>query len=562
MNANEFVSYFNSATEILNLNEKIEVHGNVVLNKSNFTALNLLFLSNITFNNDLIFDSVILPYHVSLINCTIKGKLFVSVNEFVRLENKEGAGFYITKSNVRSVIFKDCKIQYGLKLHSNSSIGELEITNCNFEDELSLWKNEEISFFDIKNSTIPSCLIHEGNTIEHTSIIDSEAQRLDIYANNFLLSFVIRVLNVKNTHIFQNNFDCPYHIIDISCSHNLRLENNTSNKNNHLSIKEANSILITAGKELKGLVVNKNPNSVNPINIKFNTSHDSVGNYVFTGLNINSFQITGVLNGILTLRNLKVLSFEVRSLFNYGQIAISNLNTHSDKQNSKLILYSSILGDCALFDTNLDIFSNISIQSTQLSNIKSVQTKWFHPNKLNNDLVQNKNTYSLNREIYRQLKLAMTAQADTIQALEFKNLEMAEYMKELKSKPIRNWKECSDVILMFLNRSNSYGINWIKPALLAVLYTAICYLAMSSVFYSNNLEIINPECGKITNFIIYTWSNKTRFFQLLDPTFKVSEVFGESSNLTFSLYAWATILKIGVAYLIFQTIAAFRKYLK
>lgn len=557
MKAVDFIAYFDGSETEIKLGEKHQEVSEIIrLNKENFLHEGKIFISNYTFRAPFFLEGIMLN-HIVFNNC-----IFIAGLHFQSVTNtRNGSEIRISGCDIGTLEFNNCQFSRYFTIFDNK-IDHINIYNhCKF-GLVNISENKNIGSLYVSQSNLNELFIVKNESASSINLIEKSNIKNIIIKQNHI-EHILTINDIENNQIIieENHVNKSFSIDGIKSSLRIDLKNNITTNYCSIEINNTNSILFSGGSNSSGLTVKKGDHHTQPCTIKMECNDNTKGLFSFVGLSIKSFQLVGTIrNTEINLDSLYISSLELRGVNNYGQISINDIHPYIDY--SKIIFFKSDLGNLTLFNCDLDGFNSILIDSVHLTELKAIQTKWFNPGKLNNEDNLTIRRTILNREIYRQLKLAMTAQADTIQALEFKNLEMAEYMKELKTKPIRNWKECSDVILMFLNRSNSYGINWIKPALLAVLYTAICYLAMSSVFYSNNLEIINPECGKITNFIIYTWSYKTRFFQLLDPTFKVSEVFGASSNLTFSLYAWATLLKIGVAYLIFQTIAAFRKYLK
>lgn len=553
MKAEDFISYFDGSKSEIILREKYEDVSEVIkLNKENFRHKGQIFISNFTFHSPFILKDIQIN-HISFKKCIFKAGLSF---EGIKCNDIE-----ILECDINSLEFNKCQSHRYMPILENK-IGLINIYNyCEF-GLVNISGNKNISIFYISQSNLSELNFVKNESVSSINLIEkSNITKVTIKQNQIEHNLTVNEIENNQLLIDENHFNKYFKISGIKFSEIIEFKNNTTNDYCSLETNNTTTIRLTGGSNASGLLITQGPHHTEPCIIKLDCNDDTKGRFSFIGLSIKSFQLIGTIrNAEINLDSLKVASLSFRGVNNYGQITLSDI--HSCLEKSKIILYRSTLGNLTLFNCNLDEFNSIEVDSVHLTNLKAIQTKWFNPSKLNNEENLATTRVLLNREIYRQLKLAMTAQADNVQALEFKNLEMAEYMKELKTKPIRNWKEFSDLVLMFLNRSNSYGVNWIKPALLAIFYTAFCYLVMSFIYYLNNPQIMNPECGNTNNFLMYTWQNKTRFFQLLDPTFRLSEVFGYPSNLTFGLYAWATILKIGVAYLVFQTIAAFRKYLK
>lgn len=350
---------------------------------------------------------------------------------------------------------------------------------------------------------------------------------------------------------------------------NLQLEDNTTKNQLEItcdSSTKIDNIVISGGDYGHGLVINGSLEFKSIERINYTSSQKNIGPFYFNNLYLDWFILEGtVSNSSIVLNNILLSDLTIRNLFNYGVISISGLICKPN-ENDKLEIQNSSLGNFEIMSCDFSLFTQVEIVKSSLVTLKTIQTTWFEPNNLNKLYPISIDSLRTKREVYRQLKQAMSGQGDTIQSLEFKSLEMHEYKKELLLLPISNWnwKHISDRLIMFMNQSNNFGLNWIKPVILAVLFTFFTYIILSSIIFFKNPILFDNQCGLLYNLGVYLIQYKHRFFLLLDPIFKLKDVFECDKNCYFTSieYFFAFIQRIVIAYFIFQTIAAFRKYLK
>ena len=210
-------------------------------------------------------------------------------------------------------------------------------------------------------------------------------------------------------------------------------------------------------------------------------------------------------------------------------------------------------------NSSLEKFKKVTIINSNLINLITSNVKWFKKIDNPNDEKNQEFITSNSKEVYRQLKHSLEKQGSKIDALKFKTLEMKEYKKELAIKKSSK----SDRIILWLSQSNNYGTNWLKPISIALGITLLAYILII-IGVSRKLSFnfnFSEESFKLTFTELGTHS--CTFFQLLNPTHYLNRVFPNPSyELGVFVYFIDYLLKIMLAYLIFQTITAFRKFIK
>ena len=209
--------------------------------------------------------------------------------------------------------------------------------------------------------------------------------------------------------------------------------------------------------------------------------------------------------------------------------------------------------ESATFKKGLDIsrsnfndkvnFWNIEIEESGeqyiFNNLKSVKY-------VNDFEVQDKTPtiYKQFRETYRIIKSNFYSQNNKIEALEFSKREMLVYERELKSV---SSKSNNNKLLLLANKiSNNFGTNWLR----GILFTASAGIITLS-FFSYNLKFSLTSAG-VSNFL----KSLVDILNLTD--WNEMTIFGE--KLTNWQYIFLFIGRIFVAYGVYQTVQAFRKF--
>jgi hypothetical protein len=305
--------------------------------------------------------------------------------------------------------------------------------------------------------------------------------------------------------------------------------------------------------------------------IDITCSGDLRGNLSFINTAGNSISISGVNMGCSLVFEHSVFNqLNFNHLHNRGYIAFSNCRTAVQGE-SAFWSISSNLGTTEFQNFPFTAFDTINIIDSQWSNIITSGVKWFAQNQLNtpqsnvSQSVQPHDPVDLSRrkrEIYRQLKHACQRQADRVHELEFK-------AREMKSYAIEVWSEGkmkkSDYWVMLAGVTNDFGLNWIRPVCITFWVTV--------AFYPLLVIAASPELSWCPNFSVESWETTYEqmkayshiFFQLFNParvTERMLPLMPKEQPLHGSVYLLETLHRIILAFLIYQTISAFRKYVK
>jgi hypothetical protein len=154
------------------------------------------------------------------------------------------------------------------------------------------------------------------------------------------------------------------------------------------------------------------------------------------------------------------------------------------------------------------------------------------------------------RETFRIIKMQFEAQKNHILALNYKALELRSHGDELKSQPLTR-SSIENLVVLYLNAiSNSHGKTWVRGVLFTLIVSLLFFYftIISTKHYEIRLDLSSENICRTAKF----------YFEYLTPTHKPDFLDAEGS--TPSTYFFDFLGRIFIAYGIYQTVSAFRKY--
>lgn len=301
-------------------------------------------------------------------------------------------------------------------------------------------------------------------------------------------------------------------------------------------------------------------------------------------LEIEELSLTGFnTNANIVFTNISVQKLHIYRFFNYAQLLFSNLQCsdmphplfHELSAPGELRLIDSNLGNAHFFQVNFASFDIVEVKNVILSGITVSNVTWFDNSKVNvqpevggnavrtkknkrNSLVSKRaaaTEMTVQRELYRQLKYAMEKNGDRPHALAFQGIEMDYYRKMLR---LKRKKALADRIILWTSLSNDFGQNWIKPMWLLLVSTLIWYsfICLSLAFYAG-LD------GKHVELFTEIFCKRAYLFPvLLNPAHSISTFRETIEHIPNIVYFLDFLQRITSAYLVFQIVTAFRKYVR
>ncbi|MBV5313177.1 MAG: hypothetical protein JZU47_07755 [Prolixibacteraceae bacterium] len=533
------------------------------------------FEGGIIFNNCTIEDAYFEQFIVS-IGGGIEFRNSTEVNKSIRIINcnLSNGGIRLNGSTFK-----------GALRFENNTLGSYDFTFSNFIKNIFIWAGYCTSITFYKSQFEEDFTIQIVKVKDSVSIIECEFKKIfkieldekngnkrglinSIYLSqtDFLNVFSLKKFktdksSIKKIDLIFQNLNGSFHFDDISI------------EELHISGYNISSRVVLENVVLKKFDLEKfrNSGSIDFINVRPDGANSMIsfkssilGSFAFVNCQLDTYQQYEIHDSIFD----QVISSGTK-WFDFNQIArnLKPLNRNWLKLLQRYIKIKVFFFN--VFKTRIDIektpkvlkierqilvsiFKTINWISCLFFNIKML---FFNLLPDNGDIQK---LYQI-REIFRQLKVSMDKQGNRIQSLFFQSQEFNAYEKELRLSH-RIWKP--ERLILWSNRSNSHGQDWLKPIFLGILFTGLWFIFMV-ISMNPNLGIHWPwNCNFLTTYKIYV-----EYFKgvpdLFNPTFRLDLVFATQTNeFTFSTYFWALIQRISISYFIFQTISAFRKYMK
>jgi len=596
--AKEYISAARLKEKLNSTGESIEILDSLIYDsinivQSEYNCSSVLF-ANCVFENEVLIHGIDLNFGIAFINCEFKQDLsLIEVkthglsegldNNSIIIDNCQIKYFLIKNSEVeRYIIIRNSTIERLFLTSIISSLGGITIDNTSI--------NSSIEFQH--NRLYAQIRFNECNILPRMQLLDNNASSIVFVKNNFKKEILIWGGNLPTGLTFNEGiYDDEVKIQYINGGDYLTFKGCTFNMNcevlfydsdpNNQEDKGFPKISISSSSFENGfnLIGSKNliePFYIDELSVQF--SNKLKGNIVISLLSIReNLMLTGAnFNTNLILIDIYSENVTINDLSNYSTIQFINLKTYGGFE-SKFSIAESYLGKSHFFDVDFSSYRSVNIRNSFLSEIITSNVKWFKYQNLNKnesfwDIIGiDKNSkearqYHLNhfvrdKEIYRQLKVAMEKHSNKMDELMFHQLEMKLYEQQLKYS-----KESSylDQAILWTNNSNEHGQNWWRPIWLSIICTTVLYCCIIISASDNYYFSITCDFNKIWSSINFLWSERGLIPQLFNPVRNLTTIFKDMNGftLTTSTHVWDLLQRILISYFIFQTVSAFRKFNK
>lgn len=563
MTAEEFLHLIRSQKTISPESDNI-VHGAVKINQIYSNRI-----TGVTFVNHVQIVGVNLEDGILFESCQFKSGIFI--NNCNSIETEKGSRFFADVFDfafINSPIYSrldinNCNLKYGFSILQTKKVDHIYITN-----------NESIDYFEVDLSEVYSLSISKTQIPKRITIVNSEIKNsvkikdartntLDIEWNKIEDDIEIDSIYCDTVKIHNNVVSGIIQLGENFVTQNLSLFDNTVSGELHLNIGKdsVQHIKVGGGNYGHGLMIE----SIVRTSLKsldFSATSSTTGMFTFSNFNVDEIKIRGTsTTSSLLFDKISVHRLSIVFFFNYSTLCFTHLYV-LNQQESFLEILSSRLGKTEFLNASLEGFDKVLIDSSSLVNVTSVQTKWFKPFCLYKDMRLSEEIITSKQEIFRQLKYAMEQQGDRIKSLEFKRLEMEEFRKKLCL--TKTCEHIGDKLILLLNLSNNYGLNWVKSFILLFISNVLFFVLITVAGDSGLSAKPATSMPELNETISVISKNSHHILLLLIPTTDLKDLFKENviPMLSGWVYLWFILQKIAYAYLAFQTITAFRKHLK
>jgi hypothetical protein len=249
--------------------------------------------------------------------------------------------------------------------------------------------------------------------------------------------------------------------------------------------------------------------------------------------------------GSIHMQSLLVDRLELVNVIMEGKLDVNVLGSNNSSL-GYILIKNSDLGNAIFKETNFKSYESIQVINSRLHNITTIGG--YFPSHLDIGSAQNKPSEpERSAEAYNQLTLAMQRQGNRDKEVEY-------YTSYLDWQRKAYWKEkkWSATASLYLHKiSTEYGSSWIRGALGTFSVGLVFYFLFL-------LSLPEVSCCSLQNGWVNFSTNVGYFFAFLLPTHSI--YFVEGTSLTPSSYIFDFLGRIATGFMIYQTIAAFRRY--
>lgn len=495
--------------------------------------INCKFLKNLSFNSCIAKDN---NYHFTngLIfeNCTLGSVYFNGKNHF-----DKGILFNKTTIENKLIVAELVCSKGGFQIHENSTINILDIFDCTFNSIVDFNKSTINGEFRTQNLIADSFSINKSTFNKFLYLWHSELRSFIINDSKFLDTIDIQGVKISDTLSIATDtlFSKTFTIVI----------NDADFKGN------INKVFIDSTKFEGNFILSGYQNIIDSIDIK--CSQKLTGNLKIIGLNISIFSLTGFNNNAIyyfdscQFNKLNLIDFDNNVTLRFSSCKAFGLEP-------KINFRRANLGKTYFYNMDFNSFHKLFIEDSVLNELIIVSCKWFSTEKLN------PHNHLINREVFRQIKYSLEKTNNRIDALMFNAYEMQAFEKELVKE---KWYSINRFILI-ASKTNDFGQNWKKPVLILLGVTLLFYpfilvgLSLKLDYCSFNLDYCS-----IKTTISELLSNFHIAIQMLDPTHSLEKMkFEKDSEIEKLTYVFDYFYKGLLAFFLFQTVSAFRKFVK
>lgn len=559
----------------------MEVKGDIDLIQTDVTCSGVEFI-NCSFDGLLAFNNLSILLGVKLTNCEITRNLIffqVNITGFDRLFNFDNASIQINNSKIGEILsINRCNLERGIEVKHKTDTNGLTILTTTIKNGGIYFQESTVDTnCDIGHCNVPlEIRFHECTINSKVRFEDNHTSGLAFTKSKFTKDIHLWGGQTKNITFNDGVYEDDVYIKAVKASGILTIKgdefktdllveytdttNNISGGCDQIylhSCSFGNGLFLIGSREVA------EPYAISTISI--NSTERLKGELLFRNFKVNKLELSGVnANANIKLIHLNATIIKIDEFTNSSKVQFFHVKATEDTKSVFEIIHSN-LGEFEFYSIPFVSFKKVFIRDSVVSDIITSNVKWFEKGQLNPapDLpnVAPERLWSNNREVFRQLKFAMGKQGDRVQALEFKSNEMSAFRDELKTHALSS-KTAANKIILWLGQSNNHGTNWIKPALLIVGFTILFYWLIV-VSISNKLLFSPAKTGS-------DWKTSWEEFKyyssaipkMLNPVFIFDKTFKGVEARNFTTSFWEFFHRITLAYLLFQLVSAFRKFVK
>lgn len=543
--------------------DNLETNFSVALNNSTVTW-NFREFTKITFRELVTVSRVDIKSGLAFKNCVFeKGVVFKNVfsHNFSPVQNTYNCSVLFSGCTASFISFSErCDFERGIVIENRTSVNTILVFDTRITNAgIKIDESTVIDLIDIKDVDAEFKIL--SSEIKKNLRIHSLNGDVSYISSKFKGWVQIWNINCPNSLTFNNNhFESTFNIqasrIKGFFIHGDTFERKGALENRDISGKnfpaDVNEIYITEAKFIEGFDFNGLGKSIEKITLIINPNFQGILRFV--GWQVNNLNLSGINQNLKLLFKRMVMRFVLLNDFtNFNDIGFDKCNAI---EGSSLNLSDCDLGPTKFNEFAFNTFTVIRADNVTLDKIKASNVQWFKDRNLSIEIANQTaiEEFRRRREVYRQIKQALKSSGNQIDSLIFQAREMQAYRNELNSSKDYN---LGDKVIMSVNQTNDYGINWLKPFVLILLVTCGFYL-IELPFFSNKINYLPATSWFDIKLTVFEFHDRFEvFWQMLNPARRFTTVYGEVDNGW--LYMLDFFHRVILGILIYQLIKAFRK---
>ena len=299
---------------------------------------------------------------------------------------------------------------------------------------------------------------------------------------------------------------------------------------------------------------------------------DIVGHVWLRDISIQVLNLTGIMDARSSMRveSIKVRKINIYRFKNRGLLSFSSLQVISDNNDSMFDIDLSDLGDTQFSECSFEAFSKMHITNSNLMSCHFINTSFpdkmhtrtfeeqkkkingFYIFKILAEKLPKEKTQMIalkaDSATYRQLKLALEKQGDSINAQKFHLQEMEAYRVALKLEKKDWWNR---QVLRLSYYTSEYGQSIKRPfwCLVIIGGLLVFFATWAGSFSDLQVNFSHPTTSGLRLGVNY-------YFRLINPLHRSEELFPGYTII------YDVILRIFSSYMIYNIIRASRRFIK
>lgn len=517
------------------------------------------YINKVVFTNCVIIEPIIIDNVSNLPEIEINN---CKINSISILNSETGNISINNDSEVSSITFEKTKVDDRLWIYNQSTVGDIFFKGSRIEHISIYWNAQIGNLWFIKKSKAEHITVRNNCSTGHLKFFGESQLRYVIISENVTMASIsineatIEEVGIENgvhinkiilghTNINSRKLDVLGSIVEdfeFSLSNPYKIFIGTYESNGNYIYSEVHSI--------------KFLNRILPQGTYLNISEAKINSINFESF-VNDGTIT--LNAIQPIEVFDRLNINPQSEISWGlHTNILDLIIKNNHQPSAIKIIDSDLGNTQFIGCSIDQFQQFVFKNSKILDVFLGDTSIPHRSKIT---TINADEKEQRRLALGQFKTIYERQGDSVRAIETRAEEMEVYRNQLRDREtskftIEWWHLWGERLNLAANKTSTYhGKDWLRGAVVTLLSTAVfytCYCLSRGIYPASPFNLNN-----LYNFAhVFAY-----FFEFLNPLHNTDffeHIKTGEPNPGALIIDYVS--RIVIAYTVYQTVQAFRKF--